>query len=53
MSAAVRLPWELIIKIISYTLDPSARPYLADIKLTMDITMTHGVKVGITSYKNH
>lgn len=41
------LPWELIDKIVSYTLDPSVRPYLFDIRLTKDITMEHGVKAGL------
>ena len=43
----ISLPWELIDKIVSYTLDPSVRPYLFDIRLTKDITMEHGVKAGL------
>ena len=41
------LPWELIDKIISYTVDPSVRPYLFDIRLTEDITIEHGVKAAL------
>ena len=40
----VSLPWELIDKIISYTLDPSVRPYLFDIRLTKDIIIELGIK---------
>ncbi len=50
-SASAKLPWELIIKIISYTLDPSARPYLSDIQLTGDVIMEYGVQRAIKHVK--
>jgi len=50
-SASAKLPWELIIKIISYTLDPSARPYLSDILLTRDVIVEHGVQIAIKHIK--
>ena len=59
----VILPFDIIIKIMSYILDPSERPYLDDIKLTSDVIMPHGVRVALThiktvralqsSYSNH
>ncbi len=50
-SASAKLPWELIIKIISYTLDPSARPYLSDILLVQNIIVEHGVQRAIKHIK--
>ena len=50
-SAGAKLPWELIVKIISYTLDPSARPYLSDIQLTRDVIMEYGVQRAIKHIK--
>ena len=51
-SAGAKLPWELIVKIISYTLDPSARPYLSDILLTRDVIIEYGVQRAIKHIKN-
>lgn len=50
-SASAKLPWELIIKIISYTLDPSARPYLSDILLVQNVIVEHGVQRAIKHIK--
>ena len=40
------LPWELIRKIIGYTLDPSLRPYLDDIR-TIQSMLPRGVKAAL------
>lgn len=40
------LPWELIRKIIGYTLDPSQRPYLDDIR-TMQSILPRGVNAAL------
>ena len=50
-STGAKLPWELIVKIISYTLDPSERPYLSDILLTHDVIVEHGVQRAIKHIK--
>ncbi len=50
-SAGAKFPWELIVKIISYTLDPSARPYLSDILLTRDVIIEYGVQRAIKHIK--
>ena len=50
-SAGAKLPWELIVKIISYTLDPSARPYLSDILLAQNVIIEHGVQRSIKHIK--
>ena len=50
-SAGAKLPWELIVKIISYTLDPSARPYLSDILLAQNVIIEHGVQRAIKHIK--
>ena len=49
--ACAKLQWELIVKIISYTLDPSARPYLSDILLTRDVIIEYGVQRAIKHIK--
>lgn len=50
-STGAKLPWELIVKIISFTLDPSERPYLSDILLTHDVIVEHGVQRAIKHIK--
>jgi len=50
-SIGAKLPWELIVKIISYTLDPSERPYLSDILLTQNVIIEHGVQRAIKHIK--
>ena len=50
-SAGAKLPWELIVKIISYTLDPSARPYLSDILLAQNVIIEQGVQRAIKHIK--
>ena len=47
----VLLPFEIIDKIISYTLNPDERPYLNDIKLTNNVIIPHGVSVAIIHIK--
>ena len=51
-STGAKLPWELIVKIISFTLDPSERPYLSDILLTQNVIIEHGVQRAIKHIKN-
>ncbi len=50
-STGAKLPWELIVKIISFTLDPSERPYLSDILLTQNVIIEHGVQRAIKHIK--
>ena len=50
-SVGAKLPWELIVKIISYTLDPSTSPYLSDILLAQNVIIEHGVQRAIKHIK--